>query len=67
MIDGNFKPGFKIRLHKKDMSISLETGKELGITLGGTAQAAAQMDAAIAQGNAELDHSALFLVLNQEK
>jgi 2-hydroxy-3-oxopropionate reductase len=67
IIDGNFKPGFKIRLHKKDMNIALETGKELGVTLGGTAHAASQMDAAIEQGNAELDHSALYLVLNQEK
>ncbi len=67
MIEGNFKPGFKIRLHKKDMNIALETGKELGVTLGGTAHAASQMDAAIEQGNAELDHSALYLVLNQEK
>jgi 2-hydroxy-3-oxopropionate reductase len=67
MIEGNFKPGFKIRLHKKDMNIALETGAELGITLGGTAHAASQMDAAIAQGNAELDHSALYLALNQEK
>jgi 2-hydroxy-3-oxopropionate reductase len=67
MIEGNFKPGFKIRLHKKDMNIALETGAEMGITLGGTAHAASQMDVAIAQGNAELDHSALYLALNQEK
>jgi len=62
MIDGNFKPGFKIKLHKKDLKIALETGKELSVTLGGTAQVAAQMDKAIEMGNSELDHSALYLV-----
>ena len=63
MIEKNFKPGFKIKLHKKDMNIALQTGKEFSLALGGTAQVAAQMDKAIAQGNAELDHSALFLAV----
>jgi len=61
MIDGNFKPGFKIKLHKKDLKIALETGKEFSLELGGTAQVAAQMDKAIAAGNGDLDHSALYL------
>ena len=64
MIDKNFKPGFKIKLHKKDMNIALQTGKEFSLMLGGTAQVAAQMDKAIAQGNAELDHSALYLAVD---
>jgi 2-hydroxy-3-oxopropionate reductase len=63
MIDGNFKPGFKIKLHKKDMNIALQTGAEFGVPMGGTAQVAAQMDKVIAQGDGELDHSALFLAL----
>jgi 2-hydroxy-3-oxopropionate reductase len=49
------------------MNIALETGAELGITLGGTAHAASQMDTAIAQGNAELDHSALYLAVKSGK
>ena len=61
MIDENFKPGFKIKLHKKDLKIALETGKAFSLELGGTAQAAAEMDRAIAMGNGELDHSALYL------
>ncbi|WP_138476517.1 2-hydroxy-3-oxopropionate reductase [Dyadobacter bucti] len=63
MIDGNFKPGFKIKLHKKDLNIALETGDGFGVPMGGTAQVAAQMDKVIAQGDGELDHSALFLAL----
>jgi len=61
MIDENFKPGFKMKLHKKDLKIALETGKAFSLELGGTAQAAAEMDRAIAMGNGELDHSALYL------
>jgi 2-hydroxy-3-oxopropionate reductase len=65
MIDQNFKPGFKIKLHKKDMNIALEAGKEFSVKLVGTAQVASQLDACIAQGNGELDHSALFLAMQK--
>ncbi|GAA4414384.1 2-hydroxy-3-oxopropionate reductase [Nibrella viscosa] len=66
MIERNFAPGFKLKLHKKDMRIALQAGEEFAVPLRGTAQVAAQMDAALAQGNGELDHSALLLVLEQE-
>src|SRR5712692_5669719 len=33
MLDRNFKPGFRIRLHEKDLSIALATGKEYGVPL----------------------------------
>lgn len=63
IIDGNFKPGFKIKLHQKDLNIALKTGGELDLTLPGTETAAKQMAAVMQQGNGELDHSALFLAL----
>ncbi|SDG91561.1 2-hydroxy-3-oxopropionate reductase [Dyadobacter soli] len=63
IIDGNFKPGFKIKLHQKDINIALQTGGELQLTLPGTETVAKQMQAAMQQGNGELDHSALFLAL----
>ena len=59
IIDRNFKPGFKIKLHRKDMNIALQTGKDLSVPLPGSAIVACQMDAMLAQGNGELDHSAL--------
>ena len=65
IIDGNFQPGFKIKLHRKDMNIALQTGRALSVPLPGSAQVASQMDAIIAQGNGELDHSALALFLEQ--
>lgn len=63
IIDQNFKPGFKIKLHQKDINIALKTGGELDLTLPGTETVARQMETAMGQGNGELDHSALFLAL----
>ena len=63
IIDDNFKPGFKVKLHRKDMNIALQAGKEFSVPLQGSAQVAANMDALIAQGKGELDHSALYVLL----
>lgn len=65
ILEGNFQPGFKIKLHRKDMNIALQTGRALSVPLPGTAQVASQMDAIIAQGNGDLDHSALALFLQE--
>lgn len=65
IIDQNFKPGFKIKLHQKDINIALQTGSELNLTLPGTETVARQMQAAMQQGNGELDHSALFLAIKK--
>jgi len=63
IIDDNFEPGFKVKLHRKDMNIALKAGKEYKVPLHGTAQVAANMDALLAQGKGELDHSALYVLL----
>lgn len=64
-LDNNFAPGFKINLHRKDMNIALQTGKDLSVPLPGSALVATQMDALIAKGDGELDHSALALLLGE--
>lgn len=61
MIEENFKPGFKLKLHRKDLGIVLKTADELGVSLKGSTLVAAQMDQALANGHGELDHSALRL------
>ena len=61
-LDRNFKPGFKINLHRKDMNIALQTGKEHSVPLPGAALVATLMDALIAQDHGGLDHSALALL-----
>lgn len=65
ILENNFKPGFKMRLHRKDMNIVLQTGRALSVPLPCSAVVASQMDALLAQGNGELDHSALALLLEQ--
>ena len=65
MIERNFTPGFKIKLHRKDLNIALKTGQEFSVFLPGTAQVAAQMETAVAGGNGELDHSSLVLLLEK--
>jgi len=65
IIERNFSPGFKISLHRKDMGIALQMGKENAVPLYGTAQVAAHMDALIAGGNGEKDHSAIVLLMEQ--
>lgn len=66
MIERNFTPGFKIKLHRKDMGIALQTGQAFSVPLNGTALVADQMQAAIGQGNGDLDHSSLLLLLENE-
>ena len=59
MLDRNFKPGFRIRLHEKDMKIALATGSEYGVPLIVTGVVGQMMTAMKGMGNGELDHSGL--------
>ncbi|THU39198.1 2-hydroxy-3-oxopropionate reductase [Niastella caeni] len=65
IIEENFTPGFKIKLHRKDMNIALQAGKDFSVPLYGTAQVSAHMDALIAQGKGEWDHSAIAWLIQQ--
>ena len=65
IIEDNFQPGFKIKLHRKDLNIALQTGRELSVPLYGTSLVAELMDTVLARGNGELDHSALALLMEQ--
>lgn len=59
MIAGNFKPGFRIRLHQKDLHNALLTGKELGVPLPITAMVQQMISGLMNQGKGNLDHSAI--------
>ncbi len=65
VLDRNFQPGFKLKLHRKDLGIALQTARELSLPLFTTAQVAQSMDALLAMDKGELDHSALILLLEQ--
>jgi 2-hydroxy-3-oxopropionate reductase len=63
MIKRTFAPGFRIRLHQKDLQLALQGARELGLALPQTANAAQLMQACAAHGMADLDHSALVKAL----
>lgn len=59
MIEGNFKPGFKIDLHIKDLNNALETGHDVGSPLPLTAAVMEMMQTLRADGKGQEDHSSL--------
>ena len=59
MIEGNFQPGFRIRLHQKDLHNALLTGKELGVPLPVTSLVQQMIGSLMNDGNADSDHSAI--------
>jgi 2-hydroxy-3-oxopropionate reductase len=59
MLDRNFKPGFRIRLHEKDMKIALATGSEYGVPLMVTGVVGQMMTAMKGMGHGDLDHAGL--------
>jgi 2-hydroxy-3-oxopropionate reductase len=65
MLDHNFQPGFKIKLHQKDMRIALQTAHELGLALPGAALATQYLNAAMGTGQGESDSAAIVLVQEQ--
>lgn len=56
----NFKPGFKIKLHRKDLNNVLLTAKDLDIPLPLTSLVQQMMVSLINEGKGEDDHSALI-------
>ncbi len=63
MLDRNFEPGFRLRLHRKDLTIALEAAQEGAVALPHTALMHDQMNHLVMQGRGELDHSAILLSL----
>ena len=63
MIKRTFAPGFRIKLHQKDLNLALQGARELGVALPQTAGAAQLMQACAANGMADLDHAALVQAL----
>jgi 2-hydroxy-3-oxopropionate reductase len=55
----NFKPGFKIKLHHKDLSNALSTAKELGVPLPLSSFVQQILVSLMTEGRGEEDHSAL--------
>jgi 2-hydroxy-3-oxopropionate reductase len=65
MINHDFTPGFKARLHRKDMKIILETAREFGVALPVSALVDQMFTSLVAKGDGDLDHSALLTVIEE--
>jgi 2-hydroxy-3-oxopropionate reductase len=63
MLTGRFDPGFRIRLHRKDLKNAMELGAETQVALPAAAVVEQLMRAAAAAGRADYDHSGLLTVL----
>ena len=63
MLSGRFDPGFRVRLHLKDLKNALELGRETNVVLPAAAVVEQLMRAMVAAGRADYDHSGLVTVL----
>jgi len=63
MLGGHFEPGFRIRLHLKDLANALALGREIGVALPATALVEQQMEALKVAGRVDLDHSGLITLV----
>lgn len=63
MIKHDFEPGFKARLHRKDLNIILQTAREYGVALPVTSLVDEMFTGLVAGGKGDLDHSSLLTVI----
>jgi len=65
MIERNFKPGFRMRLHRKDLDITLDAGKTYGAALPITAHVRELMTETLNDGQGDMDNSSFLLLLEK--
>ncbi len=65
MLDHDFKPGFKTKLHQKDMNIVMQTARELGLALPGAALVMQNLNALMGTGDGEIDSAAIVKVVER--
>lgn len=63
MLSGRFDPGFRIRLHQKDLKNALELAAETNVALPAAALVEQLMRAMAAAGRADYDHSGLVTLV----
>lgn len=65
MINRTFEPGFRIRLHQKDLNLALESARSLNLSLPGTANAQQLFQACAANNGADWDHAGIVRALEK--
>ena len=63
MINGNYKPGFKGKLFKKDFGIAMNSLSEMGVPAPASAVVSQLVQAQVAAGEGEEDYSAIAKVI----
>jgi 2-hydroxy-3-oxopropionate reductase len=61
MFEGRYDPGFRIRLHVKDLTNVLETSREIHTAMPLTSQVMEMMQVLVAEGHDDADHGGLAL------
>lgn len=65
MLEGNYKAGFKVKLHHKDMGIVMDNAHENHIPLPGSEVVARQIASLMNAGETESDSTAIMLALER--
>ena len=65
MIDSNYKPGFKLSLHNKDLKIAKKLLEDLGLSFNGLNRTQKVMSLAEKKGLSELDSSVIHSILEK--
>ena len=65
MLDHDFKPGFKVKLHHKDLRIVIDNAHQLGLALPATALVAQHLNALMGSGDGELDSAAVVKIVEK--
>ena len=63
ILDENYQPGFKAKLHAKDIRIALNSAQENNIAMPGTELSDKYLQMLLEQGNGDLDSSAIAKVI----
>ena len=65
MIKRTFNPGFRIKLHQKDLNLALTAARQLGLALPATGTAQQLFSACVAHGGEGWDHSGMVRALEK--
>jgi 2-hydroxy-3-oxopropionate reductase len=62
-LEHDFDPGFRAELHHKDLGIALSAAREYGVALPVTALVDQMLEALVAKGSGDRDHSAILTLI----
>jgi 2-hydroxy-3-oxopropionate reductase len=65
LLDRNFQPGFRARLHQKDLRLALATGRDYGAPLPVTGLVHEMFSSLAARGRGEMDHCILVTLIEE--